>query len=197
MEEKKIKEKIKLAELAVAEIQNQELKLKAFELVLSNLLQEGSGAQKSQQIKSKKHTSSQKRRSVSPQKEIRKSQLKFTEEQLKDLKKFYDQFKPTGRELSIFTLANFLNFIMKQEKFHEGDIEYCYQQLLNLRTTSRPPIMNTDSIKQTLSWLVAPSRRKQWLESDDEEMYKISPGGILKYKDLEDEMGAKNEEKIE
>src|SRR3989344_867646 len=187
MDEAKIKEKIKIAEQSVAEIQNSELKLKAFELVLTNLLQDDSDG-KIKSVKQQKNRTIQfSRRSSSPglKKEIKKTQLRFSEDQLTELKNFYDDFKPSGRESNIFILSSFLKEKMGQEEFHEGDVEYCYQQLINLRTVNKPPAMNIENIKQALSWLAAPSRKKQWLEIDETGVYKISAAGTLHFRDLE------------
>lgn len=193
----KLKEKIKSAEQSIADLKDPALRIKAFEVVLSHLLlqdREKIKPTRPSQLKKKKRLSAKARVSIPA--EPRKSQLKFNEEQLKELKNFYDKFAPSGREMCIFILVNFLRLQIKQEKFHEGDVEYCYQQLLNLRTAARPPAMDMLKIKQTLSWLVAPSRRKQWLEVDGEGIYKVSPNGILKFNDLEDEIQSeKHEEK--
>lgn len=187
MEEKTIKEKVKIAEESVGDIQDAGLKVKAFELVLQKLLQTDtvSGTSVVNQSKRKpKHT--RKVGMVSKlKKEIKKTRLKFSEEQLVELKKFYDCFKPTGWESNIFILCIFLKEKINQETFHEGDVEYCYQQLINLRTTARPTAMSLDNIKQTLSWLAAPSRKKQWLEIGGDGIFRVSAAGIIHFKELE------------
>ena len=191
MDEKLIKEKIKLAETSVSALEDQTLKGKAFEVVLSALLQQSSTGKISSKSKDKVRSVRVKTKSVGkPQKETRQSQLKLNENQLGELKEFYDKYKPTGSELCVFILANFLRLHLKMEEFHEGDVKYCYDQLLTLRTTSRPPGLNLNQIKRALSWLVSPTRRKLWLEVNNG-VYKVSPNGILKLKDLENELDAK------
>lgn len=187
MDESKIKEKIRIAEQSVAEIQNSDLKLKAFELVLTNLLQEDTIGKTvtSKQTKIKSIPTVRRSSSVGLKKETKKTQLKFSEVQLTELKNFYDSLKPSGRESNIFILSIFLKEKIGQEEFHEGDIEYCYQQLINLRTINKPPAMNLENIKQTLSWLAAPSRKKQWLDIDANGIFKISAAGTLHFRDLE------------
>ena len=131
MDEKLIKEKIKLAETSVSALEDQTLKGKAFEVVLSALLQQSSTGKISSKSKDKVRSVRVKTKSVGkPQKETRQSQLKLNENQLGELKEFYDKYKPTGSELCVFILANFLRLHLKMEEFHEGDVKYCYDQLL-------------------------------------------------------------------
>lgn len=196
MDEKKIKEKIKIAEQSVSELQDSDLKIKAFELVLSNLLKDDSEKiSPNQQVKAR--VRSRKKANASIKNQIKKTELKFTETQLAQLKSFYDKLKPSGRESNVFILSNFLKQKISKEEFHEGDIEYCYQQLINLRTVAKPPAMNIENIKQTLSWLVTPSRKKQWLEVDVNGDYKISAAGILRFRELEELNESGQEEKNE
>lgn len=196
MDEKQIKEKIKLAETSVSALEDQSLKEKAFEVVLSTLLQQpgitkapGQTIRKPAAVRTKTISTKQ------PQRDVQRSQLKFDENQLETLKAFYDKFKPTGSELCVFILANFLRLLLKMEEFHEGDLQYCYQQLLNLRPVTSPPPMNLNQIRRTLSWLVAPSRRKQWLEMNQEGVCKVSSPGIIKFNALEIEHESKKSNK--
>ena len=194
MEDKNIIEKLKFAEESVSVLKNPALREKAFEVILTNLLK---GDTKTETL-----SRSSKRRKVSSTshvvlpKEVRKSQLSFSEAELNKLKDFYDKFRPSGREMSIFIIANFLRVEVKQSEFHEGDIEYCFQQLINLRTkTKLPTITNlAANIRQTLSWLTAPSRRKQWLQISEETIYGVSPVGIIKFNNLEDKLGSEKSE---
>lgn len=198
MDENQIKEKIKIAESSISDLKDQTLREKAFEVVLSSLLQGiksfkttlGSGQKRSRKT-------SVVRAKRQPGRELQKTQLKFNESQLEELKQFYDKFSPSGSELCVFVLANFLRLCLKKGNFHGGDMEYCYQQLLSLNTTTRPLAMNSNQIRRALSWLVAPTRRKLWLELDGNGIYQVSSNGILKFKDLERELGVKGEEKTE
>lgn len=187
MNKANIKEIIKTAEQSVADIQNSELKLKAFELVLANLLGNDSiGEIKPvRQAKARANQTIRRNSSSGLRKEVRKTSLRFSEKQLTELVSFYDSLKPSGRESNIFILSFFLKEKVGEEQFHEGDIEYCYQQLINLRTVNKPPAMNLENIKQVLSWLAAPSRKKQWLEIDGNGIYKVSAAGTLHFRDIE------------
>lgn len=191
MDEKQIKEKVKLAESSISELEDQSLKEKAFEVVLSNLL---SGETTSGPGKKGIKKVSILRIKRQQRKEPKVTQIKFSETELEDLKKFYNKFVPSGSELCVFVLANFLKATLKKEDFHEGDIEYCYQQLLSLDTKIHPPAMNIDQIKRALSWLVSPTRKKLWLEVDENGTYKVSPRGIMKFKDLDAEQKGKEDE---
>jgi len=179
-----LKEKVKIAEEIAIEVKDKEMSLKAFEIVMAKLLESEATNTKKHTVR--KSTLSTKKRVSNPNIEIKKSQLKFFEDQLLELKSFYDQFNESGRELTAFVLANFLKQKAQMELFNEADIEYCYQQLINQRTTTKPPVMNLDNIKQVLSWLTTPSRKKQWLEGAEGGSYKISAAGILQFKDLEE-----------
>lgn len=193
MDEKQIKEKIKLAESSVSVLKDQSLKEKAFEIILSSLLH-GTTVSDTGRKSIRKVSAPRIKRQQG--KEPKVTQLKFSETELEDLKKFYDKFIPSGSELCVFILANFLRVTLKKEEFHEGDVEYCYQQLLSLDTKSHPPAMNIDQIKRALSWLVAPTRKKLWLEVDEKSLYKVSPRGMMKFKDLDaGQKGKENETK--
>ena len=191
MDEKLLKEKIKLAETSVSALEDRTLKEKAFGVVLSTLLQQSELAKASTQVAEKPRAGRIKGRSVrKPQKELRQSQLKLDENQLEEFKKFYDKFKPTGSELCVFIIANFMRVQFNKEEFHEGDVKYCYDQLLTLRTVTQPPALNLNHIKRALSWLVSPTRRKLWLEVNNDGIYEVSSRGILKLKDLENGLEA-------
>jgi hypothetical protein len=108
------------------------------------------------------------------------STLELNMEQLKQLKTFYDQYAPDGTEAVVFTLAYFIHDVLGQKKFHAADIHIVYQNLLPLKPTTRPPAMAIDEIKRALRWLVAPSRRKQWIKDVDGGLCEISPQGMLR-----------------
>jgi len=178
---KSIQEKIRVAEESVKGLSpDSALREKAFELVLKSLLQKTtySGKKLPSAFAGKKKVSRTKaKQKVSEKKE---SELKLDESELQKLKVFYNKFQPTGGERCVFVLANFLRLKLSKDGFHEGDVEYCYQKLLNLRTKNLPPMTSTQ-IKRNLNWLVAPSRKKQWLLVNSEGLYEMSPEGIITF----------------
>lgn len=182
-----LKDKIRQAEESVAGMQDEGLKRVAFETVLSSLLgqtntQSGTGSSKTSQnkgLKKKKKTATTK--DSTRQKTVDKaSSLKLTVDQLKELKTFYDHKAPAGTEEVVFTLAAFVHENLKQEEFHPVDLHLLYQNLIPLKPTTKPPSMGIDEIKRAVRWLVAPSRKKKWLEDIGDGMYKISSQGLLR-----------------
>lgn len=181
-----LKEKIQKAEKSVAEMKDETLKKSAFELILSSLL----GVESSQTVGNEAKLGSQTNKWVKRVKaagkkapgqtrEIKKSDISLTPEQLKQLKDYYESHKPEGEERSVFILACFLDEKLSKKQFHEGDINYIYQNLLPLKPSVRPPALDQERVKRSLVWLVSPSRRKMWLKANDDGTYEISSGGRL------------------
>jgi hypothetical protein len=174
-------EKIKLAEEAVKTVSDPKLKEEAFKIVLSNLLsnahtsESGQGVERNtKQKKVRKSTS----RTAKPPKPSFTTELKFTADNLNDLKTFLDSYKKSGEELTVFLMACFLKEKIGKETFNEADIKYVYDNALSLRLTNMPA-MRVEKISRALSWLVATSRKKMWLEENSAGVYKISPQGMI------------------
>lgn len=179
-----IKEKIRQAEASVSGMQDEGLKKIAFETVLASLL--GSvhsaptkNAPVKKDPKKNKRTSSKKSdKTKTLQEKI--STVELNIEQLKQLKEFYDQHSPDGTESVVFTLAYFIHENLAQKQFHAADIHIVYQNLLSLKPVTRPPAMSIEEIKRAVRWLVAPSRKKQWIKDIGDGLYEISPQGMLR-----------------
>ena len=183
MTPEQIKEKLHQAEISVSAMQDENLKKIAFETILSQLLGAGDGSvQKIEHPKKKtKRTKSNSSRSHNAKLVPDKvSNIKLNVEQLKELKKFYDEKAPEGGESVVFTLAYFVHEKLGQKKFHSGDINLIYQHLVQSRPMTKPPALSLQQIKRAVGWLVVPSRKKGWLSEAGEGMYEISPQGILK-----------------
>lgn len=179
-----IKEKIRQAEESVSEMQDESLRKVAFETILSQLLGGGSSVSTPKSSPVKKEIK-RKRPSIQRTDKVKVVQdkvsaLELNMDQLKQLKEFYDTHAPDGTESVVFTLAYFLHENLSQKKFHAADIHVLYQNLLSLKPTTRPPAMSIDDIKRAIRWLVAPSRRKQWIKDAGDGLYEISPQGMLR-----------------
>lgn len=179
-----IKEKIRQAEESVSEMRDESLRKVAFETILSQLLSSGFVSSSAKTSPAKKETK-KKRPTVqgsdkSKPVQDKVSALELNMDQLKHLKEFYDDHAPDGTESVVFTLAYFIHENLSQKKFHAADIHVLYQNLLSLKPTTRPPAMSIDEIKRAVRWLVAPSRRKQWIKDVGDGLYEISPQGMLR-----------------
>lgn len=178
-----IKEKIRQAEESVADMKDETLKKIAFETVLAQILSASSATPTSKNSNKKrdaKKKTSPKRSEKTKNVPEKVSSLDLNMEQLKQLKEFYDAQVPDGTESVVFTLAYFIHENLSQKQFHVADIHVIYQNLLPLKPNTRPPAMSISEIKRAVRWLVAPSRRKQWIKDVGEGMYEISPQGMLR-----------------
>ncbi len=181
-----LKERIRLAEEAVAGMTDENLKRIAFETLLTHSLggEQSSNTKKSSTRSSKKKSGAARPKSAKPTTEKKVSSIELDVEQLKSLKSYYDDHAPSGTEESVFTLAFFIHEVLKQKVFHEADVFGLYTSLMPLKPTQKPPVLTLDTVKRAMTWLVAPSRRKQWLKFVDGG-YEISSHGIhhMTYKD--------------
>lgn len=178
-----LRQKIRQAEESVSEMQDENLKRVAFETVLASLLgnHKAGSTSASSQKKSVRPKKSGSRSNGKPRAQQDKvSTLKLNIEQLKELKSFYDEMAPAGTEEVVFALAYFVHEKLKQTKFHAADVHVVYQNLLPLKPSTKPPAMSIEEIKRAMRWLVAPSRRKQWLNDAGDGMFEISPQGMLR-----------------
>ncbi len=178
-----IKEKIRQAEESVADMKDETLKKIAFETVLAQMLSAGvatSASKNSTKTRDGKKKASPKRSEKTKSVPEKVSSLDLNMEQLKQLKEFYDAQAPDGTESVVFTLAYFIHENLSLKHFHVADIHVIYQNLLPLKPNTRPPAMSIDEIKRAVRWLVAPSRKKQWIKDVGEGMYEVSPQGMLR-----------------
>lgn len=179
-----IKEKIQQAEESVSNMRDEVLKKVAFETVLAQLLGTTNGSSHSHSKKWTKNSENKKRSSSrnpqkTPRTEQKTSVIELNVEQLKGLKEFYDKYAPDGTEAAVFTLAYFIHENLKQRQFHIADLQTIYQNLLPLKPITKPLSMSPEEIKRAVGWLVAPSRKKQWLKDAGNGLYEISPQGLL------------------
>ena len=182
MQNDEIKEAILVAQSVISEIEDKGLKEKAFEIVLTRLL-EGD----KDYLRRPKQT----RKSVivkKPMTETPPSVLKFGEEDLLSLKDYYDKVKQAddkiGSELIVLLLCGFLKEKLALDNVSVKDVEYSYKQLLSVGSLKRPPTLKIGDIKRAFGWLVAPSRKKMWLEAVADGRFSISAAGILQLRDL-------------
>jgi hypothetical protein len=176
-----IKEKIKEAEAAVSDIQDPVLKKSAFETILSNLMkQDGFEESTTKQKKTAKPKNKKNKIEKSGREKIeKKSEIKLDETQLTKLKEFYEKKSPSSMEEVVFALAYFIDKDLGIKIFHEIDINVVYENLISMTPSKRPPALNLGQIKQALSWVAAPSRKKMWLRPTGTGLFEISPQGKL------------------
>jgi len=166
----------------VSHIKDEALRRQAFEAFLNKIL--GSSSMNENTNKRPRSVSGRRaNRTTSAIKrnspvEVKKSQIRLGVDQLRNLRAFYDQHTPQGQEEAVFTIAYFLHETLKLKRFHEDDINILYNNLLSAKPQTHPPAMDREKIKRALRWLVAPSRRRQWLTHEDG-MYEITPSGVL------------------
>ncbi|MDE2230340.1 MAG: hypothetical protein KGL11_15035 [Alphaproteobacteria bacterium] len=175
-----IKEKIRLAEEAVADMKDSTLKRTAFETVLSKLLGDSDiGVSRAPSLRKREQRRSAPKSTRPKPISEKTSSIKLDVGQLKALKEFYDCQVPEGTEGAVFALVAYLHEKLGTKKFHEADVLKLYQHLLPLKPVKKPPAMSASDIKRAMLWLVAPSRKKQWLERAENEMFQISSQGLL------------------
>lgn len=183
-----MKDRIRVAEEAVSGMADENLKRVAFETILAHSF--GTVGASSEPKRSKansggnKKRSNQKPKTARPIAEKKVASFELGVEQLKELKKFYDDQAPSGAEEVVFTLAVFIHDVLKKKIFHEADVYHVYSNLISLKPAQKPPALSEETLKRAMTWLVAPSRKKGWLKSV-EGGFEISPKGILHmtYKD--------------
>lgn len=186
MTPEELKEKIQQAEESVSLMKDDGLKKIAFETMLSNLLSSISntipvGKNISSSKVAKKKRSGIKKPDTSRTAIVEKtSSISLDVKQLQELKSFYDLHAPEGTEAVVFNLAYFIHENLKQKQFHAVDIHLIYQNLLSLKPIKRPPAMSLEEVKRAVRWLVAPSRKKQWLKDTGAGQYEVSPQGMLR-----------------
>lgn len=180
-----MKEMIQASEQAVSGMQDESLKRAAFEAILSRLLSGDTPSPTGPVRKQKKAASKRKPGTTNPgsgrvRAATRISSLELDAAQLKALKEFYDHYAPDGQEEAVFTLAYFAHDKLAMKQFQDVDLHRLYTTLLSLKPTTKPPSMSAEEVTRASRWLVAPSRKKQWLKSVGEGIFEVSPHGMLR-----------------
>lgn len=200
-----LKEKARIARDAVADLE-EPLKTEAFKIVLAQLLNSEAVAKSHLSLQPVRQTAGPSR--LKPKvnaagskmaKSAKKavaipSTLKLGVETLKKLSKYCERFviSKQGTEQIAFILVNFLRENTDLEVVTAGDVAYLYRQLIALRVKV-PAVNNADHWTRALSWLTAPSRRKEWLEKSGEG-YVVSNAGLLRWHEFEAEAAARSKE---
>jgi hypothetical protein len=174
MDPQKIKAAMAAATEAAAEIEDPELKKIAFQTVLSHGLNEDAG----KKVSGTRKTPRVPRKTSATVKMPKESNIRLTADQIRELRSFFDGRRPTSEDDTVFALAIFLTNTLHQEEFHKKDLLVLYQNLLSSRPEHRPAVLDLERIKRSVSWLVAPSRKKMWLEKH-EGNYRISAQGLI------------------
>jgi hypothetical protein len=170
---KEIREKIKIAEDCVGDLQNDSLKQIAFKMVLSKILNFDN-------MDSNKKYDNSKAKSISPKIESSagiESTIELDPELLKELKEYYEDKAPKGNENSVFIIASFIDEKIKKASFTDDDIYNVYIALLPLKPKPKLPLLNQKQIGQILRNLLASSRKKMWLKRNKKGQYEISSQG--------------------
>jgi len=107
--------------------------------------------------------------------------LELSVEELGALKSFFESHNPTGSEMCAFVIAAFLRVKKKMERCNVADIEYCYRQLISMK--SRVPVVK--NLEKALQWLTAPSRKKEWLRKVGEHQFELTNSGLIAINSLE------------
>lgn len=181
--ETKLVEAVKQAKEAVEDLE-EPYKMEAFKIILEKLTSGDAGEKKiSKKSLRKKNRTNGKQSSPkqsSPKGPQRKSEIVLSVEQLQKLKEYYSRFQIKGGEVCVFIIGNFIREIIKNEKFDGPEIETCYRSLISMKI-GVPVIKDFD---QVMSWLVSPSRKKEWFEKDSEG-FSVSNTGHIVFNDLE------------
>jgi hypothetical protein len=161
-------------------------KMEAFKLILERLMSQGDastekGTAAKPKRKQRAGSSKASGSATAPRADRPKTTLALTVEQLKKLQTFYSRFIPKGGEVCAFIIANFVREELKKQAFSASDIEYCYRQLISMKSVV-PPIKD---FYTALNWLTAPSRKKEWLHRDDQDHWSVSNAGLIAFNQLE------------
>jgi hypothetical protein len=179
MDREQYRQRINLAEEAVSDIKDQYLKRIAFKAIITQLLSGGTVSPTDTDGKHKKTSVKVRAKGKKVASEIKKSDISLSVENLNDLKAFFEDSAPKGEEKVVFTLARFLVEKKERAEFNEADIFSVYSNLIPLKPSIQPPILNLEKIKRSLRWLSSPSRKKLWLESAGEGLFRISAQGQM------------------
>ena len=118
------------------------------------------------------------------------SSLKLDVAGLKKLKIYCERFnlQEQGTEQVAFVLVNFARENTDLEFVTAGDVAYLHRQLISQRVKV-PAVNDFADWPRALSWLTAPSRRKEWLEKS-RGGYVVSNSGLLRWNEIEEEQAA-------
>lgn len=179
-------ELVRKAREAVADLE-EPLKTEGFKILLEKLLsgelkqgkRSASGPTRQAGARSKTSAAKHESRAARP-----KSTLQLDVAALKSLKTYSERFDLQGSEQIAFILANFAREHTDLEFVTAADIEWLYRQLVSQRVKVAA-ISDLSDWTRALTWLAAPSRRKEWLMRSGEGFI-VSNSGLLRFHELEE-----------
>jgi hypothetical protein len=180
-------EAVRLAKEAVAEL-DEPYKMEAFKLVLEKLMTAQPGLLQAQSTPAERHSRERTRSSRKRAPAIAKAadkprattSLSLSVKQLEDLKAFYTGYDVKGGEICAFLLGAYIQNQLKQKDFDGADVEHCYRQLISLKAQV-PAVKN---FYTQLVWLVAPSRKKEWLRKNERGRFELTNSGLIALNNL-------------
>jgi len=166
-----LKKARKLAEDAVADMPEGELKTKAFEVILNNLLksfaQEGLASKGAKPFRKRKKT-----RKKCDQPEKQPSELKLNKDEFSLLKTRVEVLGKTSGLRAFLEIANWLHAEKGIENFWPQDLIHCYNMLRKAKLTNIPPLKHPEqTIRDT-------KNKCGWFDRNDDGTYEISPVGF-------------------
>lgn len=190
MEPNRMAEHAKAAREAVKDLE-EPLKSEAFKIILQQLITGGGQAtpaaanprttqRKAAEPRRKKSSAGKKEKPASGP-----STLNLGVEEIKTLKAYCEGFDLNGTEQVAFVLANFAREHTKLESVSAADVAYLHRLLISQKVRVVAANKVSDWTR-ALSWLTAPSRRKEWLTKTGNG-YTVSNSGLLRWNELQDE----------
>lgn len=185
MEKVDAAEAVKRAKDAVEGL-DEPYKMEAFKLVLSRLMSgatpnaEGHAQERQKSVPKRAVRRKATPSSASVEKPKQATTLDLSIKQLEQLKEFYSRVEVKGGELCAFVLCAFLQTELKRQRFNEADVTYCYRQLISLKV----PVPAVKDFYQPLVWLVAPSRKKEWLRKTNDGQFELTNSGLIALNNL-------------
>ncbi len=189
MEPNRMAEHAKTARDAVAELE-EPFKSEAFKIILQQLVSGGHVAPPvaSQRKAQPKAAASLRKKGAGGKKEraaAGPSALNLGVEDIKALKAYSEGFDLNGTEQVAFVLANFAREHTELESVAAADIAYLHRLLISQKVKVVAANKVSDWTR-ALSWLTAPSRRKEWLTKTGNG-YSVSNSGLLRWNELQEE----------
>lgn len=189
MESNRMAEHAKAARDAVAELE-EPLKSEAFKIILQQLLGGGHSASPSAGHRDAQPKAAAQRRKKSAGGKSEKlaagpSALNLDVQGIRALKLYCEGFDLNGTEQVAFVLANFAREHTDLEFVSAADIAYLHRLLISQKVKVVAANKVSDWTR-ALSWLTAPSRRKEWLTKTGSG-YSVSNSGLLRWNELQEE----------
>jgi hypothetical protein len=102
--------------------------------------------------------------------------ISLNSEELEDFSEFVCRYaKPESGEDCLLWIGIFLREKLGKTEFSQHDMEAAYNQLIS----SGADVATVKDVAHTISNMMVPSRKKQWVKSLGGGRYQISPAGIL------------------